>query len=221
MFHTPRLDREKARIAVRGNEEPRRFRRVTLPLDGRFLGAAETEHACRVVDVSPGGARVESDHKPHPGALTVIAIDQFGHLEAEVVRRVEDGFCVRWLAGPRRRERLAELLVWRYNAPRLGLEDDRKGARDKRRGQANVQFGNGVQVKAQVVDVSATGICFRSGYKPRVGMTAKLGRLSGEVSRTLPDGFAVRFDPPQDREDAQHSASNGVEKASGNTAGAA
>lgn len=196
MAETPRLDRRRARVAARGVGEPRRFQRVGLPLDGRFLGADDNEHACRVIDLSPGGARLESDYRPNSGALTVVHVEQFGHLEAEVVRPTGDGFSVRWLAGPRRRERLAELLVWRYNAPRLGLSDDRVSVRDKRRGAATIVFGDGTQVRAGVVDVSATGISFRADYKPRIGAPARLGRLSGEVSRLTPEGFAVRFDPP-------------------------
>lgn len=101
----PRLDRKKARIAARGMEESRKHQRVALPLDGRFLGADDMEHPCRVMDLSPGGARLEAGYRPRPGALAVIQIDTFGHLEAEVVRETPEGFSVRWLAGPRRRGR--------------------------------------------------------------------------------------------------------------------
>ncbi len=206
MEATRRLDKKKARIAARGMEESRRFQRVALPLDGVFLGADEREHACTIVDLSPGGARITAEYAPRPGALTVIHVDHFGHLEAEVVRQAEGEFSVRWLAGPRRRERLAELLIWRYNAPRLGLGDDRTSVRDKRRGEAKIVFADGAEVRAKVVDVSATGIAFRSEFKPRLGMTARLGRLSGEVSRHYPDGFAVRLDPPPAREEQSDAA---------------
>ena len=210
MAESPRLDRRRARIAARGVGESRRFQRVALPLEGRFLAPDEVEHPCRLTDLSPGGARVETDRRLHPGALTVIHIEHFGHLEAEIVRHTQDGFSVRWLAGPRRRERLAEQLVWRYNAPRLGLCDDRGGPRDKRRGAATVIFGDGAEVRAGVVDVSPTGISFRSNYTPRLGAPARLGRLSGEVSRLTPDGFAIRFDPPA-RGETQPPQSSGAD----------
>lgn len=199
----PRLNRDKARIIARGAEDARRHRRIPLAIDGRFAIGGREIHDCQLAEASPGGGRIIADAAPRPGERLLLEVDGFGRLDAEVVRRTESGFSVRWVAGPRRRERLAELLTWRFNAALMDTDQDRIAPRDRRDGMATLELEDGQSLRVRVVDVSATGMLFRSEDRPAVGTRARLGKLSGQIARHHDKGFALQLDPPAKADEAQ------------------
>jgi hypothetical protein len=81
-----RLDRRKIRIAARGAQERRRHTRVPLQLHGRFWSETMGEHACALLDISPGGARVMSRTAPAVNAVIVLMITSIGLSEGTSVR---------------------------------------------------------------------------------------------------------------------------------------
>jgi hypothetical protein len=194
-FHT-RLDRRKIKIAARGAQERRRHRRLELALPGRGLAVSTGEFTCRLVDVSPGGARVLTKTPPERGERVVLLFDGLGRLEGEVVRAGQTGFGLRLISSQRKRDRLADAITWRFNMERLGLDEDRTAPRKPGRGRAKIRLRDGVVIQADVVDVSITGAAFACLERPRVGEPVLVGDMKGHVARWLDTGFAVSFDPP-------------------------
>ena len=192
-----RLDRRKIKIAARGSQERRRHARLPLQLHGRYWSEDMGEHACLVVDVSPGGARIQSRRLPPRDGRIVLMIPSLGRIEGRVVRSRDGEFSVRFHAPQRKRDKLADAITWRFNKERLGLEEDRIAPRKPGRGRARIILEDGVVIQANVVDVSVTGAAFECLERPRVGEMLRVGEMSGRVARILDNGFAVVFDPPE------------------------
>ena len=192
-----RLDRRKIKIAARGAQERRRHARVPLELHGRFLSDQTGEQACRILDISPGGARIAARVIPPSGCRVVVLITGIGRVEAEVVRVAQSEFSIRISAPSRKRDKLADAITWRFNMERLGLDEDRVAPRKPGRGRARILLRDGVVISADVVDVSITGAAFSCLERPRMGEPVKVGEMSGKVARILDNGFAVVFDPPE------------------------
>lgn len=197
-----RLDRRKIKVAARGAQEQRRHRRVKLAVPGRYLDPVRGEFKCRLVDVSPGGARIAAEVPPPVNHRIVMLFDGLGRLEGEVVRAGRAGFAVRFSFSDRKRDRLADAITWRFNMERLGLTEDRHAQRKPGRGRATLRLKDGVIIKADVVDVSISGAAFACLERPRVGEPVRVGDMSGRVARWLDNGFAVAFDPPSARQSA-------------------
>jgi len=198
MHHGPgRLDRRKIRIAARGAQERRRHARVPLQLHGRFWTEMEGEHACRLLDISPGGARLMARIVPPDQTRLILMIPSLGRIEGRVVRREGEEFSVAFNAPQRKRDKLADAITWRFNKDRLGLDEDRTAPRKPGRGRARIVLADGVVIQANVLDVSVTGAAFECLERPRIGEPLRVGEMSGRVARILDNGFAVVFDPPQ------------------------
>ena len=198
MHHEPgRLDRRKIKIAARGAQERRRHARVPLQLHGRFWTSDEGEHACCLLDISPGGARVTARLVPVERTRIVLMIPSIGRIEGEIVRREGQEFSVAFNAPTRKRDKLADAITWRFNKDRLGLDEDRTAPRKPGRGRARIILEDGVVIQANVLDVSVTGAAFECLERPRIGEPLRVGEMSGRVARILDNGFAVVFDPPK------------------------
>ncbi|PWE17472.1 PilZ domain-containing protein [Marinicauda salina] len=198
-----KLDRRQIRIAARGAQERRRFRRVELSMPGRYLDRVRGEFPCTLVDISPGGARVAAEVPPALHDRIVMLFDGLGRMEGEVVRAGKAGFIVRLIASERKRDRLADAITWRYNMQRLGLDEDRGAPRRAGRGRARIRFADGVTIDADVVDISVTGAAFKCEERPRIGERVHVGDMVGRVARWLDTGFAVAFDPPSVEREAR------------------
>ncbi len=201
-----RLDRRKIRIAARGAAERRLHARLPLRLHGRFWSEAHGEHACRLVDISPGGARVMSRTLPASNQRIILMINGIGRIEGVVVRSEGDEFSLRFSATERKRDKLADTITWRFNKDRLGLDEDRHAPRKPGRGRAKIRFTDGVVIHANVVDVSVTGAAFECLERPKVNEPVRVGEMSGRVARILDNGFAVVFDPPDALRDGGQAA---------------
>lgn len=191
-----RLDRRKIRIAARGAEERRRHRRLPLQLHGRFLDSRHQEEKCRLIDISPGGAKVATRTPPMPGDFVVLLVDGLGRLDGRVLRKGDNWFSLQFAAHARKRDRLADAITWRFNMQRLGLEEDRAAPRKEGRGRARIHFADGVIIDADVVDVSISGAAFACLERPRKGEEVRVGEMRGHVARVWEGGFAVAFMPP-------------------------
>ncbi|TGY88177.1 PilZ domain-containing protein [Marinicauda algicola] len=197
-----RLDRRRIKVAARGAQEQRRHRRVKLAVPGRYLDPVRGEFMCRLVDVSPGGARIAAEVPPPVHQTIVMLFEGLGRLEGEVVRAGRAGFAVRFVFSQRKRDRLADAITWRFNMERLGLTEDRHAPRKPGKGRATLRLKDGVMIKADVIDVSISGAAFACLERPRVGEPIRVGEMTGRVARWLDNGIAVAFDPPRPREEA-------------------
>lgn len=197
MTERKRLDKSKTRVAARAAANERRWQRMSLPLDGRFLLPDGGEHPCALQDISPGGARFSAAWSVETGQRLIAMVDKIGRLEGEVTRLAPQGFAMSITATARKREQLAEELTWLVNQERLGLSDDRAKPRHPRRGVAHVSLPNGNVITANLLNISATGLLLETKSPPPVDTVVRLGKLSGVVARVEAGRFAVRFDPPE------------------------
>lgn len=205
MAETPaRLDKRKVKIAAQGAAERRRHKRVPLALPGRLYERGRGEQRCRLIDVSPGGAKLLAKEPPPPNSHIVLLIDGLGRLEGDVVRIGGNWLTVRFTMQSRKRDRLADAITWRFNMERLGLEEDRVAQRKPGKGQAKIRLRDGVIINADVIDVSISGAAFACLERPRVGERVRVGEMTGRVARILERGFAVAFDPPSTGENEAH-----------------
>jgi hypothetical protein len=185
----------------------RRFHRASLQLEGRIILGENGETPVRTLDVSPGGARLQTAAAPPAGAHAVLYLEQIGRLEGKVVRAegAEKTFAVRFEASARRREAIAEAMILLLNAPyappaeERGLE--RRGARYSTAGSVSLELESGEVKACTLLDVSIVGASLRcEGPRPAIGSWVQLGQSYGRVARYLDtSGFAIDFAPRAQR----------------------
>src|SRR6185436_3006640 len=97
----------------------RRHKRISVTLLGRFMRESKEEHACKLIDISAGGAAIVSP-VPVPVCERVVAyFDHIGGIEGEVVRLFDGGFAIKINATRHKREKLAAQLTWLANRSEL------------------------------------------------------------------------------------------------------
>ena len=73
------IDREA--VIARAKADRRRYRRIDVDLDGKiFLPRDEREAPCKVLDLSPGGARISCEFDLPADTTVILYIDGFGRL---------------------------------------------------------------------------------------------------------------------------------------------
>ncbi|MEL7545600.1 MAG: PilZ domain-containing protein [Pseudomonadota bacterium] len=180
-------------LALNTNKDRRRYQRVELNLTGRFL-YDEGDFDLITTDISCGGATIQSTAQPPLGHLIVCYFDELGRVNARVVRHNETGFSVSFEASPRKRDKLADRLIWLLNVDAFALEDERDAPRKLDASAAMVLREDGEALPCRVIDISLTGASFESmDGSPMVGETVSAGKLQGEVVRVTPGEFAIRF----------------------------
>src|SRR3954454_15949244 len=111
------------------SEERRRHQRVRIDLLGRLMLENRQEYACRIVNMSPGGAAVMADVPGRVGERIIAYVDHLGRLEGKITRQLDAGFAMSIGAPPRKREKLAAQLTWLANRQMLNLPEDRRHGR--------------------------------------------------------------------------------------------
>ena len=184
------LDTPKALALGR---DRRRHRRIDLTLKGRFLWG-DGDYPLETSDISCGGATIISAIEPPIGQLIVCYFDDFGRVNARVVRHGDLGFSVAFETSSRKRDKLADRLVWLLNAESLDLPDERDADRKTDVSSAIVSREDGSSLNCRLIDISFTGASFESKHGlPLVGEFVSAGKLYGEVVRVTPGEFAIRF----------------------------
>ena len=171
----------------------RQYQRIGLKLDGRFL-FADRECELETTDISCGGATVIASEQPPIDARIVCYFDNLGRVNAHVVRHTETGFSVAFDASARKRDKLADQLIWLLNADSVELPEERDAPRALEASAAIVEREDGTTLDCRLIDISFTGASFESqNGLPMVGEFVSAGKLYGEVVRVTPGEFAVRF----------------------------
>lgn len=193
--HELHAARSPAPVAGR---DRRRFRRVPLKLEGRFLDPGSEEHAFLTQDISCGGAHVVSKARPAVGASIVCYIDNLARISARVVRHTAQGFVIVFNIPVHKREKIADRLTWLLNAERLGLSEERRAERFPASGKAVILRQDGSTVTCRTIGISLTGASFEADDTPPfVGETVTAGSIRAEVVRRECKAFAVRFLPSE------------------------
>lgn len=175
----------------------RRYQRVPLDLNGRYVLPDRSEHPCRAADVSPGGVRLLAENRPAPGQRVVVYLDEIGRLEGIARRASGEGFAMTITATSRAREQLTARLVWLANRDALDLDDDRSDCRyTLHHRPAEVRLESGEVVPAQIVDISSSGAAIRLSRRLEIGAWIVLDGRAGTVVRAIECGHGIAFNTP-------------------------
>jgi PilZ domain len=172
----------------------RRYKRIAVTLLGRFMRASKEEHACKLVDISAGGAAVTSPVPVAVGERVVAYFDHVGGLEGVVVRTFDGGFAFNISATKHKREKLAAQLTWLANRGVLGSADGRRHERiTPTTGEQALQLAEGIVLSCRVLDVSISGASIATPARPEIGSEVLLGKLRARVVRHHAQGLGVQF----------------------------
>ncbi|MEL6661476.1 MAG: PilZ domain-containing protein [Pseudomonadota bacterium] len=170
--------------------------RLPLRLDGRYLDEDGGEHRIASVALSCRSAQIAAHDVPNEGSRLVCYFEDLGRVVGVVARKVPNGFLLRFEQTDRKRDKLADQLVWLMNKDTLGLTDERASARYKAGGAAQLRLKDGGVLNCRVVDISLTGAGFEAFSRaPAIGDIVSTGNLRGEVVRSQGRSFGVRFIP--------------------------
>jgi hypothetical protein len=176
------------------SQERRRFQRVSVDLQGRYMLPDRREFPCQVLNMSPGGMALVAPVPAQPGERVIAYVDHLGRLEGHVARPLPNGFAMTILATPRKRDKLAAQLTWLANRHILGLPEDRRHGRFVPRNPiGRLIMPNGINLSVRIIDVSQSGAGIKTDQRPPIGALVTLGKVPGRVVRHLEDGFAVEF----------------------------
>jgi len=181
-------------LLAKARAERRRFRRVRVDLPGRlFVPTDSREAACKIIEMSPGGASVECELVPALGTQIILYIERLGRFEGAVARATPQGFSVRFSSTQLKRERTAEQLTLLVNKSLLDEADLRRDERVPSKAQTRFTRSDGSMVDCEVVDLSTSGISLRTRVKPPVGEFVLIGHMAGRVVRHHSEGVGVEF----------------------------
>ncbi|WP_127524187.1 PilZ domain-containing protein [Mesorhizobium sp. Z1-4] len=174
--------------------ERRNFQRVPVKLYGRFMLEDRTEHACQVIDMSPGNVALRADRLAVTGERVIAYLDHIGRIEGVVTRRLQGGFAMTVNASEGKRDKLAAQLTWLANKHELDLPEDRRHERLQPRNPRNVlKLTDGRQYQCRIADLSLSGAGLEIETKPEIGTEIMLGSIRGRVVRHFADGVAIEF----------------------------
>lgn len=182
--------------------ERRRFRRVHIPLLGRYMLEDRREYPCQIINMSAGGIAVRAPEIGKPGERIVMYIDTLGRVEGEIVRTSPEGFALQLKATQNRREKIIDTLTWLLNKERFLLPETRRHERIVPKNPATkLKLSDGTEVPCRVLDVSLGGAAVDVEPKPPIGAHVMLGRTAGRVIRHGEDGISLKFIEIQDHTD--------------------
>jgi hypothetical protein len=205
-MRSPAIDHAPSRV------DRRNFQRVRVRIYGRFMLEDRTEHACQVMDMSPGNVAFRADRVGEPGEKVIAYIDHIGRVEGVVTRTLDDGFAMTVIASERKKDKLAAQLTWLANKHELDLPEDRRHERVAPRNPMSVlKLADGRQYQCRIVDLSLSGAAIEIDVKPALGVQVTLGTMRGQVVRHFEDGVAIEFAVVQRPEtlDAEFNAAGG------------
>jgi len=174
--------------------ERRRYKRERVELMGRQFEPAENREAhCKVVDISPGGARVLSDVVPPLGTLIVVYIDGFGRFEGSVARAEQSAFGIQFNCSEYKRERVAEQITLYMNGGSLDKSVLRRHERTPTKSMTRFTRANGDLVNCEVIDLSLSGVSLTTEIRPPVGELVLIGQMAGRIARHHGTGIGIEF----------------------------
>lgn len=172
----------------------RRHRRFAVTLLGRFMRANKQEYPCKLIDVSVGGAAMNSPVDVEMGERIVAYFDHLGGLEGQVVRVFHGGFAIELIATAHKREKLAAQITWLVNKHELNQIDNRRHERIPLAAKSTtLRIDDGVTLQVNVIDVSMSGASVNTDARPKIGSDVMLGKLRARVVRHHGEGIGLEF----------------------------
>jgi hypothetical protein len=130
----------------------------------------------------------------------------FGNLEGHISDTAAGSFLLELKMSGAMRERFANKLSWLENKQKNpAIRDGRKQPRIiPASPHSSLTFADGTSSNCFVIDMSPSGVAISADVQqPPIGMPLAVGACVGRVVRHLPDGFAVKFVEPQNRNDLE------------------
>lgn len=181
-------------VLTRIMSDKRRFKRLDVDLEGRFMREDKQEYPCRLMNLSAGGAAVRADVQPNENERIVASFQQIGMLEGTVARTIEGGFAFRILATKHKREKLIAQMMWLANRSELEGADERRHERiTPPNSLAILHVGDDTPLTCRLLDISISGASVATQLRPPMGTEVMLGKLRARVVRHHPQGFGVQF----------------------------
>ena len=179
-------------------DDKRRFRRVVVALQGRFMRANGEEFKCNSIDISAGGIAIQTPRDVELGERIICYFPEIGRLEGVVVRFVNRGFAMTFECTDRKRERLIGQLMWLANRHELNMADERRHDRvQPRNPYTQMKLGGEFLVECRLIDISVSGASVELQARPPIGDYVVLGRLRAQVVRQHDQGVGVEFEDVQ------------------------
>ncbi|WP_411820647.1 PilZ domain-containing protein [Hyphococcus formosus] len=176
----------------------RKHHRAALPLKARFLTERGEERAGVVVNISAGGAILQTRFPPDRDQKVILYIDQIGRIEGKVVRTNDRAFAVAYPKKRSRQARIADHLTQALNNKHDGAER-RARPRINQDTHATVQLEDGRTMECSILDISLTGASLEIKPRPPLGTHLILGRMTAKVVRRHDKGVGVVFTGSSER----------------------
>jgi hypothetical protein len=175
------------------DENMRDHARVRVGLAASLFDADERVHACTVMDISPGGARIACDCVLPVESCVVLYVEGIGRFNAFVIRSGDGETGLFFVCHDERRldvqEQLARLMEGGAQAPtRL-----RRHARQAANAFGYFARANGQLVQCHVLDISLHGLSVQTPTRPPIGEILDLGGAQGRVTRHHDGGIGIQF----------------------------
>ena len=190
------LKQRAVNVAVAGN--------YTLPNWYDPQGKLRT-FACRTTRVSPFRMMVEVPVVGKIGDRLSTFFRDFGSFDASISETKVGAFLLELEMTRPMREKFANKLIWlekRQKEP--GIIDLRKDARVIPVNPHSIlTLADGTVHGCFVIDMSQSGAAVSAELQPQIGTPLAVGACIGRVVRLLPDGFAVKFVEPVNRNELE------------------
>jgi len=176
-----------------GSEE-RKFHRVAISVQGRFMRADHSEHDCIVDSMSPFDAIISCGTRPDTGERIVAYVDYIGRIEGKVTQANGRSFTISLNATDRKRDKLSAQLTWLANKHELGLPEDRRHERvSPSNPVSEIRLDDGRRYPCRIIDLSVSGAAVEIDVRPAFGTMVVLGNMRGRVVRHFQEGIAMEF----------------------------
>ena len=177
-----------------GHDERRTWRRYKVPVAGRLFGVMTSAVDCEVLDLSPGGARIQLPHMVPEGSATLY-IDRIGRIESEICGQEPGEVRLRFACSEARRQSISEVLGQMLQG---GVAQITRLRRQNRIPLSNFYLvrDNGMIVICDALNISQRGLSLRSKVQLPIGEIALLGQSRVRVVRHHEEGMAVEYIQP-------------------------
>jgi len=177
----------------------RRFQRVNIPSQGRFMRANKDEFPCQIVDISAGGIAIQAEITGEVGERIIIYTVSVGRVEGEIARIFEGGFALKLSASAYKREKIVNQLTWLINKDKLdGLDKRQYNRFIPNKLKAMLTLADGTVQECQILDMSLGGAAVIVEPMPEVGEAITLGLIQGRVIHHTDLAINIQFLEIQD-----------------------
>ena len=177
----------------------RRFQRVNIPSQGRFMRQNKQEYPCQILDMSAGGIAVKAQEIGEIGERIIIYAENMGRIEGDIVRVFQGGFALKISASAYKREKTVNQLTWLVNKDKLNTLDNRLYNRFTPKKLATIlTIADGSVFDCQILDMSLGGAAVLVEPMPSVGEAITLGLVPGHVIRHTDLTINIQFLEIQD-----------------------